>query len=226
MMTPMIHQITKTLFLLLLAASFGSLVGCAALGAGASKLSDDTEKAKYVPNKKDRMLVLVESYGLTLDSDIEAQHLTLSLRKAILDAKVAPLVDQQTLESLKDANPDQFQPMTIAEIGRKVGAGQVLYVNIWRAEIDKPPGSGQVRGSMDAVVKIVDTATGDTRWPGESSSDAVQITTNWFPDSQKSDTDVRAQMADQMAEDIGKLFHDYHTGDEYNTPEDAKVNVD
>ena len=222
----MTRQIAKAIFLLLFVAAFGSLAGCELIGAGASKLADDTQKAKYVPNKKDTMLVLVESYGLTLDSDVEAQHLTLSLRKAIQDAKVAPLVDQQALEKLKDASPDQYQPLTIAEIGRKVGAGQVLYVNIWRAEIDKPAGSGQIRGSMNAVVKIVDSATGDTRWPGDSTSDVVQITTNWFPDSQKTDTDVRAEMADQMADDIGKLFHDYHTGEQEPLSDENKVNVD
>jgi hypothetical protein len=222
----MIRQVTKLLMVVLFAGVIASLAGCELIGAGADKLGDNTQKAKYVPNKKDTMLVLVESYGVSLDSDIEAQHLTLSLRKEIVNAKIAPLVDQQALEKLKDASPDQYAPMSIAEIGRKVGAGQILYVNIWRAEVDKPVGGGQLRGHMDAVVKIVDASTGDTRWPNESPSEAVQITTNWFPDNQKTDTDVRAQMADQMAQDIGQLFHDYHPPDQDETPEENKVNVE
>jgi hypothetical protein len=113
--------------------------------------------------------------------------------------------------------------MTIADIGRRLGAKQVLYVNIARAEIVRPAGSGQVRGHMEATVKIVDSATAETRWPTDSSSEIVQITTNWIPDNaNKTESDVRGQMADQMAEDIGKLFHDYHP-DEEPMP---KVNVD
>ena len=221
----MIRTLKTLLILGSFAATAAALTGCEAVGAASDKLSDPTVQAKYAP-KKETMLVLVESYGLSLDSGVEAQHVTLSLRKAIEEEKIAPLVDQEPLEQLKDQNPDQYTPMTIAQIGRKVGASQVLYVNIWRAEIDKPAGSGQIRGHMDAVVKIVDANSGETRWPSGAPSDAVQITTNWFPDSEKTDTDVRAQMADQMAEDIGKLFHDYHPDDHYQTPEEYKANVD
>jgi hypothetical protein len=90
-----------------------------------------------------------------------------------------------------------------------------LYVNVWRSEVDRPPGSGQMRGHMDAVVKIVDSNTGDTRWPNDAPSEAVQITTAWIPDSaQKTENDLRAQMAEEMAADIGKLFHDYHPDQE------------
>ena len=199
------------------------LVGCQYAGVVSDRTTGPTVNAKYVPSKTDTMLVLVESYGLSLDSGIETQHMTLVLRKTLEDAKIANLVDQQTLERLKDSAPQQYPPMTIADIGRRVGARQVLYVNIWRSEIVKPAGSGQMRGHMDAVVKIVDSATGDTRWPSNAPSEDVQITTNWTPESaDTTEDDLRAQMADQMAEDIGKLFHDYHPDQE---PTD-KVNVD
>ena len=149
--------------------------------------------------------------------------MTLELRKTLEDAKIATLIDQQALERLKDTGPRQYTPMTIADIGRRVGARQVLYVNIWRSEIVKPAGSGQMRGHMDAIVKIVDSASGDTRWPNDAPSEAVEITTNWTPETaDKTENDLRAQMADQMAEDIGKLFHDYHPDQEPM----EKANVD
>jgi len=199
------------------------LAGCGAAGVIASRTTGSTVNAKYVPNKTDTMLVLVESYGLSLDSGIETQHMTLVLRKTLTDSKIATLVDQQALERLKDAGPQQYTPMTIADIGRRVGARQVLYVNIWRSEIVKPPGSGQMCGHMNAIVKIVDSSTGDTRWPADAPSDDVQITTNWTPQNADTTEDsLRAKMADEMAEDIGKLFHDYHPEQEPM----EKVNVD
>jgi hypothetical protein len=224
----MIEMVSKTaaksLRLVMLAGAIGALAGCSLVGAVADRAITPTVNAKYVPNKKDSMLVLVESYGLSLDSGIESQHMALTLDRSLRDDKIATTVDQQKLERLRDADPDQYRKMTIAEIGRRVGARQVLYVHIGRDEIVKPPGSGQMRGHIEAVVKIVDSATGDTRWPTDSSSEAVQITTDWIPDaSGTTDADLRATMADQMAQDIGRLFHDYHPDDEEPA---QKVNLD
>jgi hypothetical protein len=199
------------------------LAGCGLAGVAASRTTGNAVNAKSVPNKSESMLILVESYGLSLDSGIETEHMTLVLRKNFQDAKIASLVDQQALERLKDAGPQQYTPMTIADIGRRVGARQVLYVNIWRSEIVKPAGSGQMRGHMNAVVKVVDSATGDTRWPSDAPSEDVEITTDWTPESaDKTENDLRAQMADQMAADIGKLFQNYHT----DQGPMEKVNVD
>jgi hypothetical protein len=207
----------------LAAGAVSTLTACGLAGVAASRTTGNSVGAQYVPNKTDTMLILVESYGLSLDSGIETEHMTLVLRKTFEDGKIASLVDPQALERLKDAGPQQYTPMTIADIGRRVGARQVLYVNIWRSEIVKPTGSGQMRGHMNAVVKIVDSASGDTRWPSDAPSEAVEITTDWTPEkADKTEDDLRAQMADQMAADIGKLFQNYH-------PDQApmeKVNVD
>ncbi len=207
----------------LAAGSVWMLTGCSLAGVAVSRSAGNTVGAQYVPNKTDTMLIMVESYGLSMDSGIETEHMTLVLRKTFEDDKIASLVDQQALERLKDAGPEQYTPMTIADIGRKVGAKQVLYVNIWRSEIVKPAGSGQMRGHMDAVVKVVDSASGDTRWPNDAPSEAVEITTDWTPQgADTSENDLRAQMADQMAADIGKLFQNYHPDE----PPIEKVNVD
>jgi hypothetical protein len=220
----MMKNLFKRCAAALLAASVCFTAGCQMIGVAADRASGGpTVKAKYVPEKNDPMLVFVESYGLVLDSGIESEHMTLSLQQALEDNKIAPLVNQQALEKLEDAHPQDYHKMTIADIGRKLGAKQVLYVNITRAEIAKPGGSGQMRGHMEALVKIVDSASADTRWPTDSPSEFVQITTGWIPDNaNKTDSDVRAQMADQMADDIAKLFHEYHP----EQPPMQKVNVE
>jgi hypothetical protein len=205
-------RIFKRCAMALLAVSISLTAGCELAGVAVDRASGGpTVKAKYIPIPTDSMLVLVESYGLALDSGIEAEHMTLSLSQSLKDNKIAPILDGQKLERLKDIDPHEYHKMTIADVGRRLGAKQVLYINISRAEIVRPGGSGQVRGHMEATVKIVDSATGETRFPSDSSSEVVQITTNWIPDNEnKSESDVRAQMADQMAEDVGKLFRDYH----------------
>jgi hypothetical protein len=188
-----------------------ALAGCDLAGAVITQSTGEaTVKAKYTPDKNASMLVLVESYGLAVDSEIESAHIALTLDKALTDQKIATVIDPQSLEKLRDTDPDGYDKLTIADIGRKVGARQVLYVDIQRDEIEKPPGSGQMRGQIEAVIKIVDSASGDTRWPKNESSEHVRYTSDWVPESDSStDTDLRAKMADRMAEDISKLFHDY-----------------
>jgi hypothetical protein len=210
--------------MLLMLASLG---GCEAAGILASDATGQpTVKAKYVPDKQASMLVLVESYDLAVDSDIESQHIALTLGRSLTEAKVASIVDPQVLEKLRDSDPDKYNKMTIAEIGRKVGARQVLYVDIQRDEIVKPPGSGQMRGHIEAVIKVVDSATGNTRWPLDESSERVQYTSDWTPESASStESDLRAKMADQMADDISKLFHDYQVDQPLPDADDNKVNV-
>jgi hypothetical protein len=222
----MINPASKFAHVLLL-IGMASLAGCELGGVLVSDATGEQQvKAKYVPDKQASMLVLVESYGLAVDSEIESQHIALTLGKALTDDKVANIIDPQALERLRDANPDKYSQMTIADIGRKLGAKQVLYVDIQRDEVVKPTGSGQMRGHIEAVIKVVDSATGNTRWPLDESSDRVQYTSDWTPESDNStEPDLRAKMADRMAEDISKLFHDYNMeqGPEQDAP---KVNLD
>lgn len=187
--------------------------GCQLLGVVANSASSgSTIKARYVPIKTDSMLIVVEAYGLEMDSGAETQRLTMSLSKQIRDNKIAPLVDQQRLERLKDADPDGYQKMTIAQIGQVLGARQILYVNATLCEIEKPIGGGQMRGKMRAAVKIVDSETANSRWPLDGSSEPIEIDTPWsMDDGSKTESDLRREMSDQMSEAIGNLFHDWHS---------------
>ena len=92
----------------MLAGALSALAGCQLAGAVSDRAVPPTVNAKYVPNQKDSMLVLVESYNLSLDSGIESQHMALTLGRSLRDDKIATTVDQQNLERLRDADPDQY----------------------------------------------------------------------------------------------------------------------
>jgi hypothetical protein len=185
------------------------ITGCSELGAVISEVKGPDEvPARFVP-PKEPMLVLVEPYHSSGDVEIDAEHLGVALRKDIEDHKTAPLVDFAKLEKLKDANPDAYDKMTVDGIGRAVGAKQVLYVDVITSGIENPSGGGSIRGTMTALVRIVDTASGETRWPLDArNGEQVNITTSWErTDSSEVQARVRGEMADSMAEGIGKLFH-------------------
>jgi hypothetical protein len=167
-------------------------------------------KAQYIP-AKEPMLVLVEAWGSAGPIGNDAARLNFALVKELKDNKIGPLVDPIALEKLRDANTTNFSRMTTTEIGRKLGAKQVLYVNVARAELDMPSGSQTLRGIVSVSVRIIDTTTGETRWPA-SPEDGLSLTieTPWVQNSTvTAQNDVHDDMATKMATRIGDLFHDW-----------------
>jgi hypothetical protein len=164
--------------------------------------------AQYVP-PKEPMLVLVENYHTSGDVETDASHLSIALIQTLKAYKVAPIVDSLKLEQLRDKDQDAYDKMKVDAIGAALGAKQVLYVNVTRAQIESPTGSDSVRGTMAARVRVVDCATGETQWPADSKvGELVAVQTTWEQNkTDKVRTAVRGEMADQMAEKIGGLFH-------------------
>jgi len=201
------------------------LCGCSILGVILYKTEGPAPiKALYVPPKDQPMLVLVESYGSAGDIEIDVNNLNSDLQKMMMDNKVAPLIDQQALEKLRETDENGFRNMTVDGIGRALGARQVLYVNVTNSQLEIPSGNQNVRGVLEAQVRIVDAATGQTRWPHDSPSQRVEVKTPWAsntaPDAQPQ---VRDKMADEAASTISRFFYDYKPDTE---TEAEKVNVE
>jgi hypothetical protein len=63
---------------------------------------------------------------------------------------------------------------------------------------------------MAAKVRIVDSDTGETRWPaGSRTGVVVQIETDWSRNDSSSHVKIHDEMADELADAIGKLFRAY-----------------
>jgi hypothetical protein len=182
--------------------------GCNILGIIPAKSNNEDVPAQYVP-AKDSMLVLAESYGAAPSADIDSQYVGFALTRNLKDHEIAPTVDPKVLMQLRDSNGDEYSKMTIDGIGRAAGAKQVLYVQITYADVEHPTGSDQARGIMTARVRIVDSDTGETRWPaGSRTGSVVQIQTEWTRTA-SDQAKIRTKMADQLADAVGKLFRTY-----------------
>jgi hypothetical protein len=206
----MIHQWGRYFLLVLLTGSLAVLAGCnpaEVAGVAASTAEGPkTIKAKYVP-AKEPMLVLVESYGNAGDVSGDAVQVGTALNQQLTTHQIAPLVDPTLLEKLQDENPPKYQAMHIESLGRVVGSKQVLYVDVLSAEVESPSTAQASRGTMLATVRIVDSATGETRWPLYARyGQLVQVDTPWTHD--QTSAEVHTQMINQMAEQISKLFYD------------------
>ena len=140
--------------------------GCALPGAIAYKvLGPPPVPARYTPPNNQPMLVLVENPFSGAVAIPEADELAQVIYHDLDEHKVAPMIDPAKINDLRDHSPNMFAKLSIAEIGRMLGAKQVLYVHIDRLDVDQAPGSDMVKTRMAATIKVVDATTAMTNFP-------------------------------------------------------------
>jgi hypothetical protein len=103
------------------------------------------------------------------------------------------------------------QPTNVAEMGRAVGAHQVLYVDLTEFVVQQAIASEMVHGQAKATVRILDAETGEIRWPMDSTQGyLIQVTTP-YSDGSSSATEqsMRDQMCHDLAERISHLFYEW-----------------
>lgn len=192
--------------LLLIAAS---LAGCTVVGIVADKMSGAPKvPAQYVP-EKDVMLVLVESYRNPSSVSIASEQLDRQIVDELVQNRVAPMVNPDRLSVVRHQNAQKFEQLDIAAMGRSFGATQVLYVDVQDLDIEPALGSEMLKGRANARVKIVDAATGRTRWPVESRG-GYPVTFQSPYIALKDGVNegaVRERLVRELADRVAKLFY-------------------
>src|SRR5437588_4399468 len=115
--------------LALLAVLLGCLAGCALVGAvGDKSMPDPVTPAAFVP-PKDNMLVLVENFDNPAAVAQVAEQVDRQLTYELVQHRVAPVVNPDRLVELRLGKSRVYDKMKIADIGRAVGAKQILYAD-------------------------------------------------------------------------------------------------
>jgi hypothetical protein len=183
------------------------LSGCAVPGVIAYKLfGPPPVPPRYAP-PKEPMLVLVEEGNRSTGAMIETEELGSALEEELRSFDVAPLVNSNQVEQLRDRGPVAFRSMGIAEIGRRAGAKQVLYVALRRFEFEHPESSDTMRVRVAAEVKVVDTQTQEVRWPASGGEMYEYETPYTRITPQNSQSALRASTIQAAAREIGRMFH-------------------
>jgi hypothetical protein len=175
--------------------------------------------AKYVPPKTP-LLVLVENYRL--GGGFEGDQLARYIQADLQDNKVGPLVDLDKVYHLKDSDPTAYEEMTIQQVGKAVGASQVLYVDLQKFSVDSPEGSEQLKGAIIAQVRMVDVDSGITAWPREHrEGETVSAQTPYMhQDGSIDERQVRQELSQKIALQISRLFYKW-TPDNGDTDDGA-----
>jgi hypothetical protein len=199
-------------FCLSLAACCLLPCGCTLVGAIASKvLPPDKVVPEYVPPPTEPLLVLAEGLG-DRGGDLQpaADELAGVVSAELKAHNVAPIVDQAKLVDLRSTHAQEYPRMTVKDIGKAVGAKQVLCVDLKAADVETLTGSDVMQGHVWARVKIVDVETGRLRWPVGGDGHELKTPTDYVRNNAR-DTPlaVREQMIQDLAAAIARLFYTY-----------------
>lgn len=183
------------------------LSGCTPVGAIAGKVvGPPPVKARYVPPKDRPMLVLVENYRNPSAAALDARNLSLRIEEELRRHRIAPVVDAEQLETVRSTA--DYPKMSIPAVGRATGAQQILYVNVATFTVENTVANEMLRGRTEMTVRVVDAATGATRWPTDTpTGHPVTIETPWLRQGRDvTEPGLRDQMSRQAANYIVKLF--------------------
>jgi hypothetical protein len=196
------------LIVLILAAA---LSGCQAIGAVGYKLfGEGKDPAEYTPPKDQPMLVLVENYEHPQDIEQPSEQLAGLITDKLKEQKVAPMIEQEKLLALREERPAEYARMKITDIGRAMGAKQILYVNLKRCSVEGAIGSEDLRGSIDATARMIDVDSGQTKWPVVGDGKDFTATTDYSRNQAKdAETTIRNSMLDDLSDAITLLFYQH-----------------
>lgn len=182
------------------------LAGCNIIGLFADAIPK-TVDAKYIPPKTP-ILVLVENQRNPGALVAEADQLAGFIMDDLAAYKTAPLIGLKKLYELRD-NEKNIDKMTITQIGKAVGAQQVLYVDLLR--FSEGEAGVSMRSRLDATVHLVDVKTSVTTFPaiGQPNWPIAMETPIDIVVTDANVQAVRESVLRSAGTEIGRLFHDY-----------------
>ncbi|MDB5357784.1 MAG: hypothetical protein JWN24_4237 [Phycisphaerales bacterium] len=216
------HFLLLPFYFLLAATS-----GCAPIGALASRTTPAPKiPAEYAP-AQETMVVLVEGYENPGIVGFLGVHMERMIGEQLITHKVAPIINPNLLNDFRTGKSgDEYRAVQIAAIGQALKARQVLYVNVTKFTVDSASNSMMTNGTAEVRVRIVDSATGETRWPRDSSTGQVlQLNMPYMElTNGTTETMLREKMARALSDKVARLFYDF-TSDQVDGTEPETGNM-
>src|SRR5579863_2802357 len=154
--------------LLFLFATGCNVMGIGGYLAGAGMKSPPEYKLLNRPT-----LVLVENFENPDLYAAPSERISRGISDSLTENKIASFIDLTKINDLKTSDASDYHKMDIPAIGRAVGAKQIIYVNLVKFTADAPIGGDRLRGQAEAQVRVIDSESGRTLWPLDSSGGRV-----------------------------------------------------
>jgi len=185
------------------------VVGCAAISAVTYKVAGDPKvPAEYKPANQPT-LVLVENFQNPDQYRESASELERDIVGELKNNHVTQVIRVEKLEDLRSADAAAYRKMRIDQVGRALGAKQVIYVNLTKFSAHPPLGSPEMSGEAEALVRVIDVESGRTLWPQDTSAGRdIKYETKHEEAVDFSNTSaVQDQMSAALADKIARLFY-------------------
>jgi hypothetical protein len=203
------QQITLILLLMVTGTALGGCTGIAWLVSVLVPPKSVPAVYKLEPDKK--VLVLVDDLGKPVRYEQIKRLLTEKVNRLLLDNKATEkVVSYQDVFRLM-ARRNDYHSMGIANIARELGADQTLYIRLDEFSLKDDPNISLWHGKLGVSVQVVDNE-GTIKWPVNLPSghkpeiaDSAQVD----DPSPNYGATLAAELADEMADKIAKLFYEH-----------------
>jgi Peptidoglycan-synthase activator LpoB len=217
-MSRIIMKFIKPIHVLLicaLAGAGGCMTTAGALMYGINGPANNP--ATYVP-PKDPTVVVVENYRNPTAGEFDADQIAEEVTQDLKEHNTVPMIDPDKLQALRDEDESKYATMKIQDLGKAVGAKQVIYVDLVGSGIETDPSQRSLHGHASVRVKVVDVSTGETRWPaGASEGYPLQVEIPYNDADPRIAATMESQMISKLADEIGNLFHEWKPETEMGT---------
>jgi hypothetical protein len=192
------------------------LSGCAVSAWFAAQFGPEKKvPAKYEPPAGKTILVFVDDMLHPVDYEPVKIELAEMLNKQLIDHKVAAkTIPYSRLGEFIAATPS-FNSLAVGEVGRKLGADMVLYVQIDEFGLRDAAAAAELwKGRLGTTVRLVDVTKGRL-WPTDDPAGHMVLpkaeTQTVSDSSQARGEQISKELAAETADKIAKLFYSHKT---------------
>lgn len=184
------------------------VVGCQALGVAIYKTVGEADVPAQFELGNKPTVVLVENFKHAALANEDAELLSRLINARLIERKTFNIIGVEKVMQLKAEQPKAFREMTVAGIGRAVGAQQLIYVHLQSGGVSALGGGSVKKGEANVLVRVIDTQTGDTLYPVEiADGRSLSAETNPATDGTRSVDELRYKLYNDIARQTVRLFY-------------------
>ncbi len=203
---------TRKRFLILSITLITAFAGCK---YAVLLLPDPHEKtqAEYQLPKNKKIAILVDDYLSPIGNPSQRLNLAKKIAQNLIDSgalRAGNLIDSQKVFDTPADSPEG-KKLSIQHIGRKVGADDILYVNIIDFNLQSDPENPLIVPKAKAYVKVIEVETGERLWPIDLAGRAVETKGRMEGDvAEDADkTQFADKLIDELSATVAELFFEH-----------------
>ena len=201
----MMSSCIKVFFVCLLALC---AAGCNIMGAVADKVSGGEKREAMYLLANAPTVVIAENWQNPTATALDAEQVARSVTENLRSHNTTTVIDPTAVMDLRSQRAD-FHKLSIAQIGKAVGAYQIIYINMTDTALMEAQGSDALHGKSTARVKVIDVATGEVLFPSDAAEGyPIAIRTPMVrAHGEDEEAALRQQLLEATANRISQLFY-------------------